>query len=132
MARSANRKPTQRPLSSSFLRFTVRILQGNPKKELLRDLCVLSERRRTAKPRRPKPCFEPGLGFRVNPGAILCTRLSCAILLNLLFFVVMASRAFYEAAPRLSDQSWWFRTCLESPALTAGGLLAVGTNDLGV
>jgi len=34
--------------------------------------------------------------FRI-PCAILCTRLSCAILLNLLFFVVMASRAFYEA-----------------------------------
>mmetsp|Transcript_64530 Transcript_64530/g.151189 ORF Transcript_64530/g.151189 Transcript_64530/m.151189 type:complete len:578 (+) Transcript_64530:22-1755(+) len=34
--------------------------------------------------------------FRI-PCAILCTRISCAIALNFFFFVVMASRAFYEA-----------------------------------
>ena len=31
---------THRPLSSSFLWFIARILQGNPKKELLRGLWV--------------------------------------------------------------------------------------------
>ena len=33
---------THRLLSSSFLRFIFRILQGNPKKELLRSLWVVS------------------------------------------------------------------------------------------
>ena len=33
--------PTHRPLSSSLLWFTFRILSGNPQKELLRDLWVI-------------------------------------------------------------------------------------------
>ena len=33
--------PSRRPLSSSFLWFIFRILQGNPKKELLRGLWVV-------------------------------------------------------------------------------------------